>query len=152
MITYLSHTHPDIPKYSPKEWTFVLGATATMDRSFGFIGTHFFHHISTDHVTHHLFSKIPHYYLPDATKAIVPLLGKQYKNGVMSWKELKLAFSRCQWVEENVAKDDEYFGTDEKGDVTKKRPIALWYRGGRSPLPEYRMRYTSLEKKLSDVL
>ncbi|KAM5367872.1 hypothetical protein ACJZ2D_009783 [Fusarium nematophilum] len=141
MITYLHHTHPEVPKYASEEWTFVLGATATMDRyflwPFGFIGTHFFHNISTDHVVHHLFSKIPHYRSREATNAIVPLLGAQYKRGDFSWNELKMSFAKCQWVEEDQVKDTLYMKS-EKG--TDKASRALWYRSGPSPSPEFRMR------------
>lgn len=55
-ITYLHHTHPDVPKYEPESWTFVKGATATIDREFGFIGKYIFHGIIEFHVIHHLFS------------------------------------------------------------------------------------------------
>ncbi|TDZ73417.1 Oleate hydroxylase FAH12 [Colletotrichum trifolii] len=154
MITYLHHTHPDIPKYSSDEWTFVLGATATMDRyfawPFGFIGTHFFHNISTDHVVHHLFSKIPHYRAREATEAIVPVLGPQYSRGDFGLSELVLSFTKCQWVEGDAGRDAAYFKdrfVDEKQQqqqhlsVAKKEvPRGLWYRGGPSPAPEYRMR------------
>ncbi|EQB50790.1 fatty acid desaturase [Colletotrichum gloeosporioides Cg-14] len=148
MITYLHHTHPDIPKYTPEEWTFVLGATATMDRYFswpwGFIGVHFFHNISTDHVVHHLFSKIPHYYAREATNAIVPVLGQQYNRGNFSINELVLSFTRCQWVEGDEMKDEEYFTTrsagDKKAGSLGEMPRGLWYRGGPSPAPEYKMR------------
>ncbi|RDW68045.1 hypothetical protein BP6252_09441 [Coleophoma cylindrospora] len=140
MITYLHHTHPTIPKYDQSNWTFTLGATATMDRDFGIIGTHFFHHISSDHVVHHLFSKIPHYYAREATEAIVPLLGKQYHGrGSFGWADLKLAFTKCQWVEQDTVKDQAYFRNRGKGAPFKS---ALWYRGGRSPPPEFRMRMT----------
>lgn len=135
MITYLHHTHPTLPKFSSEEWTFTLGATATIDRDFGFIGTHFFHHISSDHVIHHLFSKIPHYHAREASNAVIPLLGDQYAGREkLAWSQLKLAFNKCQWVEEDVAKDGVYFKSRSKD---KK---ALWYRGGKSPAPEYRMR------------
>lgn len=148
MITYLHHTHPEIPKYASEEWTFVLGATATMDRYFSspfeFIGVHFFHNISTDHITHHLFSKIPHYYSREATNAIVPLLGPLYKRGDFGLSELKLAFAKCQWVEGDEKKDGVYFGREvrdpEKERLDAKKPRALWYRSGPSPAPEYRMR------------
>lgn len=55
-ITYLHHTHPDLPKFEPEAWTFLKGATATVDREFGFIGKHMFHNIIEFHVIHHLFS------------------------------------------------------------------------------------------------
>ncbi|KAL9120028.1 MAG: hypothetical protein Q9187_003418 [Circinaria calcarea] len=55
-ITYLHHTHPKLPKFEPEAWTFIKGATATMDREFGFIGKYFFHGIIEFHVIHHLFS------------------------------------------------------------------------------------------------
>lgn len=114
MITYLHHTHPTLPKYSSSDWNFLGGATATMDREYGLIGKHFFHRISSDHVTHHLFSKIPHYYARDATNAIVPLLGDKYKRGDFNWGQLKLAFSKCQWVEEDNEMDELYFVKDCK--------------------------------------
>lgn len=55
-ITYLHHTHPKLPKFEPEAWTFLKGATATVDREFGFIGKHMFHNIIEFHVIHHLFS------------------------------------------------------------------------------------------------
>ena len=142
MITYLHHTSPKVPKYNASSWNFVRGATATVDRDFGIIGTHFFHNISSDHVTHHLFSKIPHYYAPIATAAIVPLLGKQYHDrGRFGYGDLKEAFSKCQFVEEDEARDKELglnsCGHDGKLDDANR---ALWYRAGRCPPPEFRMR------------
>lgn len=134
MITYLHHTHPTLPKYSAEQWTFIHGATATIDRNFGIIGTHFFHHISSDHVVHHLFSKIPHYYGREVTNIVKPLLGKQYHgDGGFSWSELKLAFTRCQYVEENADKDHDYFQSSVSKDLGG--PRAMWYRGGRIPKP-----------------
>lgn len=55
-ITYLHHTHPDLPKFEAEAWTFLKGATATVDRDFGWIGRHIFHGIIEYHVLHHLFS------------------------------------------------------------------------------------------------
>lgn len=54
-ITYLHHTHPAVPKYEDEAWTFLKGATATIDRDFGWIGKHLFHGIIEFHVVHHLF-------------------------------------------------------------------------------------------------
>ena len=55
-ITYLHHTHPQLPKFGAESWTYLKGATATVDRDFGFIGKYFFHGIIEYHVVHHLFS------------------------------------------------------------------------------------------------
>lgn len=55
-ITYLHHTHPALPKFEPQAWTFIKGATSTVDREFGWIGKHLFHGIIEFHVIHHFFS------------------------------------------------------------------------------------------------
>jgi fatty acid desaturase len=55
-ITYLHHTHPDLPKYQPEAWTFIKGALATVDRNLGWAGKHMLHNIADYHVIHHLFS------------------------------------------------------------------------------------------------
>lgn len=54
-ITYLHHTHMEVPHYAAENWTFVKGALATVDREFGFVGRHLFHCIIEHHVVHHLF-------------------------------------------------------------------------------------------------
>ncbi|KAE8418537.1 fatty acid desaturase-domain-containing protein [Aspergillus pseudocaelatus] len=77
-ITYLQHTHPEVPHYTAEAWTYTKGALATVDRTIGFIGRHFFHEIIDYHVVHHLFSRIPFYKAEEATKAIQPLLGEKY--------------------------------------------------------------------------
>ena len=61
MITLLQHTHPALPHYTTEKWSWLRGALATCDRSFGFLDT-FHHHIADTHVLHHLFSTIPHYH------------------------------------------------------------------------------------------
>lgn len=55
-ITYLHHTHPQLPKYQPEAWTFIKGALATVDRNLGWAGKHMLHNIADYHVIHHLFS------------------------------------------------------------------------------------------------
>ncbi len=54
-ITYLHHTHPALPKFEAEAWTFLKGATATIDRDFGWVGRYIFHGIIEFHVVHHLF-------------------------------------------------------------------------------------------------
>ncbi|KAF3058222.1 Delta(12) fatty acid desaturase [Daldinia childiae] len=99
-ITYLHHTHKDVPHYDGERWTFVAGALATVDRDFGFIGRHIFHGIIDTHVVHHLFSRIPFYYAEEATRAIKPLLGDLYHSDEHSFMGSLWETSRtCQYVE-----------------------------------------------------
>lgn len=78
LITLMQHTHPNLPHYNGKEWDWLRGALATVDRSYGFLDV-IFHHITDTHVCHHLFSTMPHYHAEEAGKAIQPILGKYYK-------------------------------------------------------------------------
>jgi fatty acid desaturase len=54
-ITYLHHTHPDVPKYDNEAWTFIKGATATVDREIGWGAKFFMHNVAEYHVIHHIF-------------------------------------------------------------------------------------------------
>lgn len=101
-ITYLHHNHPDVPHYSGAAWSFTKGALGTVDRSFGFIGRHFFHNIIEHHVIHHLFPTIPFYHAAKATAAIRPLLGPTYRSQKEDSFLLSLwnTFRQCQSVEE----------------------------------------------------
>jgi len=103
-ITYLQHTDPSLPHYSPETWTFTRGAAATIDREFGFIGRHLFHGIIETHVLHHYVSTIPFYNADEATEAIKPVMGKHYRSDTEdgSWgfiRSLWRSSRWCQWVE-----------------------------------------------------
>ncbi|KAI1491645.1 Delta(12) fatty acid desaturase [Biscogniauxia mediterranea] len=101
-ITYLHHTHHDVPHYENEHWSFVAGALATVDRDLGFVGRHLFHGIIDTHVVHHLFSRIPFYYAEEATKAIKPLLGDLYRSDERSFVGQLWETSRdCQYVEKD---------------------------------------------------
>jgi omega-3 fatty acid desaturase (delta-15 desaturase) len=84
-VTYLQHHNPDTVVYDDSEWKFVDAAFETVDRTFGFGLDTLHHHITDGHVVHHLFfTKIPHYNLPIATKALKQYmeengLGRMYK-------------------------------------------------------------------------
>jgi omega-6 fatty acid desaturase (delta-12 desaturase) len=111
MITLLQHTHPELPHYKDKEWDWLRGALATVDRSYGFLD-HVFHHIADTHVSHHLFSTMPHYHAEEATRALKPVLGDYYKRDDRNvFKAMWADWPRCQCV----APD-----TPEEG--------VLWYR------------------------
>jgi len=127
-ITYLHHTHPNLPKYMPEAWSFIKGALATVDRNYGFVGKHMLHNIADYHVIHHLFSRIPQYHAEEATKAIMPLLGDAYHSdsrGVI--ETLWESFTKCQWVK-----------PDDNPDPKER---ALWYQSGVCPPPAKQMWY-----------
>ncbi|BFZ60485.1 hypothetical protein YB2330_001521 [Saitoella coloradoensis] len=99
IITYLQHTDPTLPHYRNKAWTFERGATATIDREFGFIGRKMFHCIIETHVLHHLVSRIPHYHAEEATEAIKGVMGRSYRYDPRGmWGSLYRVARWCQAV------------------------------------------------------
>lgn len=99
LITYLQHTHPALPHYDSSEWDWLRGALATVDRDWGILNK-VFHNITDTHVSHHLFSTMPHYHAMEATKAIKPILGNYYQFDrtpifKAMWREAK----ECIYVE-----------------------------------------------------
>mmetsp|Transcript_9899 Transcript_9899/g.24739 ORF Transcript_9899/g.24739 Transcript_9899/m.24739 type:complete len:375 (-) Transcript_9899:396-1520(-) len=105
MITYLQHTHVNLPHYDDKEWDWLRGALATVDRSYGILD-HVFHHIADTHVAHHLFSYMPHYHAQEATEAIKKVLGDYYA------KDSRNVF-RALWEE---VRDCNYVSPDKPGE------------------------------------
>ena len=105
-ITFLQHTDPTLPHYTPTSWTYTRGAAATIDREFGFIGRTLFHGIIETHVLHHYISTIPFYHADEASEAIKPVMGRHYRSDTKdgSWGFLKSLWTSartCQWVEPN---------------------------------------------------
>ena len=103
-ITYLQHTDPTLPHYSPETWTFARGAAATIDRDFWPVGPHLFHGIIETHVLHHYVSTIPFYHADEATRAIRPVMGPHYRadtrGGMLGFlRSLYTSARTCQWVE-----------------------------------------------------
>jgi omega-6 fatty acid desaturase (delta-12 desaturase) len=103
-ITYLQHTDPSLPHYTPEAWSFTRGAAATIDREFGFFGRHLLHGIIETHVLHHYVSTIPFYNADEASEAIKKVMGKHYKSDTSEGsigflKALWHSFRWCNWVE-----------------------------------------------------
>lgn len=99
LITYLQHTHPSLPHYDSSEWDWLRGALSTMDRDYGILNK-VFHNITDTHITHHLFSTMPHYHAMEATKAIKPVLGNYYQfDGTSIWKAVWREAKECIYVE-----------------------------------------------------
>ncbi|KAI5927502.1 fatty acid desaturase [Camillea tinctor] len=103
-ITFLQHTDPSLPHYTPTSWTYVRGAAATIDREFGFIGRQLLHGIIETHVLHHYISTIPFYHADEATEAIKKVMGRHYRSDTKGgsigflramWRSARM----CQWVE-----------------------------------------------------
>lgn len=46
MITYLQHTHPNLPHYLDKEWDWLRGALATVDRRVWMQSAYIMRHLS----------------------------------------------------------------------------------------------------------
>jgi len=102
LITYLQHTDVFMPHFRGKEWDWLRGALCTVDRSFGAILNHTFHHITDTHVCHHLFSKMPFYHAQEATEAFKKVLGPYYmKDDSPIVHALWRSYSSCQFVEDD---------------------------------------------------
>ena len=84
-------------------WDTPRACLATIDRTTGFIGRHFFHEIIDYHVVHHLFSRIPFYNAEKATKAIQPMLGENYheQKDESFLYSLMITFRKCIYVSES---------------------------------------------------
>jgi omega-6 fatty acid desaturase (delta-12 desaturase) len=101
LITYLQHTDPNLPHYREGEWNFQRGAACTVDRSYGWLLDHSFHHIGDSHVAHHYFSNMPHWNAVKATPYIKDVLGEHYRKDdtaipIALWR----SFTQCRFVED----------------------------------------------------
>ena len=65
VITFLHHSEVNVPWYADETWDFVKGQLSSVDRHYGLVHSTI-HNIGT-HQIHHLFAKIPHYHLEEAT-------------------------------------------------------------------------------------
>lgn len=81
-ITFMQHTHPDVPHFEDAEWTWLRGALSTIDRSLGPFADYKTHYIVSSHVVHHTFSDMPFYGAEAATPYVKAHLGKYYKSAM----------------------------------------------------------------------
>ena len=65
ITTFLHHQDEDVPWYADERWDYVRGNLSSVDRHYGWAHG-LVHNIGT-HQIHHLFTKIPHYRLEEAT-------------------------------------------------------------------------------------
>mmetsp|Transcript_9159 Transcript_9159/g.20016 ORF Transcript_9159/g.20016 Transcript_9159/m.20016 type:complete len:238 (-) Transcript_9159:273-986(-) len=79
-ITFMQHTHADVPHFEGSDWTWLRGALSTIDRSMGSWVDSKLHHIVDSHVVHHIFSDMPFYGAKEATPYVKEHLGIYYKS------------------------------------------------------------------------
>ena len=110
MVTYLQHHSEDGKLYTDETFTFEKGAFETVDRNYGKWINRMSHHMMDGHVVHHLFfTKVPHYRLEDATKALVKGLEDRGQSHLYKHIETK------DFTQEIVKQFDEnWFFIDEK--------------------------------------
>ena len=120
LITYLQHTDAAVPHYRDKDFSWVRGALCTVDRSYGWLLDHVFHHISDTHVVHHLFHTIPFYHAQRATKEVREKLGAYY---LADHTPIPIALynsmKKCKYIEDTG--DTLYYkGSSEFNEALKK--------------------------------
>jgi len=109
-ITFMQHTHEHVPHYDDKEWTWLRGGLATVDRSLGVWFDRRVHHITDSHVCHHLFSDMPFYGAKEATPYIKEHCGKYYRQHVSTfagsvylgfWRDFYNTMKQCLVVQQD---------------------------------------------------
>jgi len=86
-VTWLHHNDPDVPWYRGAGWSSLRGALATIERHYG--PFEWLHHDAGCHVVHHLFPRIPHYRLREASRAVAPILGEHLRRAeTPAWRAL----------------------------------------------------------------
>lgn len=99
-ITYLQHSDPAIPHYTPEAFSFVRGALCSVDRDYGIYNV-LHHHIGDTHVAHHLFSQMPFYHAQEATQAVKKVLGDYYYHDPTPvFQALRRSWAYCKFVDE----------------------------------------------------
>ncbi|CAN8072205.1 unnamed protein product [Agarophyton chilense] len=99
LITYLQHSDPAIPHYTPKSFSFVRGALCSVDRDYGIYNI-LHHHIGDTHVVHHLFSQIPFYHAKEATEAVKQVLGEYYYRDTTSvFQAVRRSWAYCKFID-----------------------------------------------------
>ncbi|CAF1337518.1 unnamed protein product [Rotaria magnacalcarata] len=104
IITMLHHTEIDVPWYADSEWNNVKGQLSTVDRDYGHVHS-IIHSIGT-HQIHHLFTKVPHYYLEEATehfrKAFPDLVRINEESILVSFARMFRIFMKQRAIEPDV--------------------------------------------------
>jgi omega-6 fatty acid desaturase (delta-12 desaturase) len=102
LITFLQHTDEKVAHYRGAEFTWLRGALATVDRSYGWLMDELIHHIADTHVVHHMFHEVPFYNAVEATSIVRDALGPYYLSDHTSIPfAVFRAFHACKFVEDD---------------------------------------------------
>ncbi|CAF1106624.1 unnamed protein product [Rotaria sordida] len=103
--TYLVIVTLNVPWFIDDEWNYVKGQLSTVDRHYGHVHS-IIHSIGT-HQIHHLFPKIPHYHLEEATvhfrKAFPNLVRVNYDRILSSFVRMSKKFARQRYIGNDVS-------------------------------------------------
>ncbi|KAJ9447784.1 Delta(12) fatty acid desaturase [Diplonema papillatum] len=99
--TWLQHADVEVPHFSDGHFTYMRGATSTIDRAYPAWINYIHHHIGSTHVMHHISFQVPHYRAEDATRVYrekYPHLYRYDNRPVLSalWNVAKT----CHYVDE----------------------------------------------------
>jgi len=115
----LHHTEIDIPWYADSEWNNVKGQLSTIDRHYGHVHS-VIHSIGT-HQIHHLFTKVPHYHLEEATlhfrKAFPDLVRINEEPVLVSFARMTKIFLKQRAIDDDIR----VFTYSEDGNNNKKK-------------------------------
>nr|QWC69500.1 methyl-end desaturase 2 [Tigriopus californicus] len=104
VTTFLHHQDENVPWYADHKWDFVRGNLSSVDRHYGWAHS-LVHNIGT-HQIHHLFSKIPHYHLEEATKTfrtVYPDLVRMSNEPIMpAFFKMFYIFDQQQWIKNDA--------------------------------------------------
>ncbi len=104
VTTFLHHQDENVPWYSEERWDFVRGNLSSVDRDYGW-AHRLVHHIGT-HQVHHLFTRIPHYHLEEATaafrRAFPHLVRASGERILPAFMRIFFIFERQQWVDDDA--------------------------------------------------
>jgi len=111
----MQHKHPTLAYYTTETHSFLRGAASTVDRSFGVVGSFFWHDIMDTHVLHHHMPTIPFYHAREATEAMKGVIGENYRSDRHAsflgtfWDY----FLATRFVEESVKYSNVYYFTQK---------------------------------------
>lgn len=104
VTTFLHHQDEGVPWYADSQWDFVRGQLSSVDRHYGWAHG-LVHNIGT-HQIHHLFTKIPHYHLEEATtifRTAYPELVRYSPEPILpAFLKMFFLFDSQQWIPDNT--------------------------------------------------